>query len=304
MANILLSGLINIETTLKVPTFPIDYTPVEYPFFGIRSTVSGVGFNIAKALRTLGNEVVFLSLIGQDDAAPLVRESLQANQISGQYIYSNLAETPRSIIIYDETGKRQIHVDLKDIQDQVYPEKDFEHTARECDLLILCNINFSRPFLHLAHKGGKIVATDVHAVKVLEDPYNREFMRAADILFMSDELLPIAPEAWAEQVMAHYGPQILVIGLGEAGALLAVREDGFLGRYPAVKTRRVVNTIGAGDALFSAFIHTYSRTKNPYESLKRAIVFASYKIGAAGAADGFIDHAQLERLYLELFSQT
>ena len=39
MNQILVSGLINIETTLRVEGFPIGYSPVRYPFFGINSTV-------------------------------------------------------------------------------------------------------------------------------------------------------------------------------------------------------------------------------------------------------------------------
>lgn len=54
---VLVSGLINIETTLKVRKFPIDYYPIDYPFFGIRSSVSGVAYNAGKALLTLGNDI-------------------------------------------------------------------------------------------------------------------------------------------------------------------------------------------------------------------------------------------------------
>lgn len=76
--------------------------------------------------------------------------------------------------------------------------------------------------------------------------------------------------------------------------MLAVRRDEFLARYPAVFTRRVVNTIGAGDALFSAFLDRYSRTKNPYRALQAAMVFASYKIGEKGAAQGFLTGKELD----------
>ena len=62
-------------------------------------------------------------------------------------------------------------------------------------------------------------------------------------------------------------------------------------------TRPVVNTIGAGDALFSAFLHGYARSRDPYHALKMAIVFASYKIGAASAAEGFLDEAGLDELF-------
>ena len=139
---------------------------------------------------------------------------------------------------------------------------------------------------------GMTVATDVHAIADLDDPYNRDFMAAADILFMSDERLPCGPEEWARQVMSRYGPRVVVIGLGAQGALLAIR-GGAMERIPAVRTRPVVNTIGAGDALFACFLHFYSsathlRGASHVEALRKAVVFASYKIGAAGAAEGFL----------------
>jgi ribokinase len=142
----------------------------------------------------------------------------------------------------------------------------------------------------------------VHAISHPEDEYNRAFMAAADILFMSDELLPSPPEAWVRQVVDRYGAEIAVVGLGAEGAILAVRSDGFLERIPAVRTREVVNTIGAGDALFSAFVHVYHRTADPYQAIQKALVFASYKIGATGAADGFLDEKGLDDLYGETIS--
>ena len=297
MPPILVSGLINIETTLKVPGFPISYTPVLYPFFGIRTTVSGVGFNVAKALNTLGEEVRFLSLIGQDPMEQPVRAELKELGIPDNFIISSLDETAQSIILYDPAGQRQINVDLKNIQEKTYPVDCFEAALLGCELAVLCNINFSRPFLKKASAAGTLVATDVHTISDLDDAYNGEFMQYADILFMSDELLPFPPETWAREVMARYAPKILVIGLGTRGAYLAVRADGFKGFLPAVHTRPIVNTIGAGDALFSAFIYSYTHTKDPYRSLQQAIVFASYKIGETGAAEGFLDRDGLAAAY-------
>ena len=48
--NILVSGLLNTETTTSVRGFPINYYPIDYTFFGIDTAVSGVAFNIAKAI--------------------------------------------------------------------------------------------------------------------------------------------------------------------------------------------------------------------------------------------------------------
>ena len=299
MPRILVSGLINIETTLKVDGFPIPYSPVRYPFHAIHSTVSGVGYNIAKALTVLGNEISFLSIIGEDIAAQQVRTCLEADHISTENVLSLMPHTAQSVILYDPKGQRQINTDLKDNQDIHYPEDIFEREMIGCDLLALCNINFSRPFLERACRTGKPIATDVHTIGELNDEYNRDFMRAADILFMSDESLPTSPEDWARQVTHAYGTDILVIGLGFEGALLSVRADNFLERIPAVRTRPVVNTIGAGDALFSAFLHAYARSNDPYESIHKAVVFASYKIGEKGAAEGFLNDFELEQRYSE-----
>ncbi len=65
----------------------------------------------------------------------------------------------------------------------------------------------------------------------------------------------------------------------------------------AVTTRPVVNTGGAGDALFSAFVHVYAYTRDPDTALRTAIVFASHKIGEAGATQGFLDARRLDALY-------
>ncbi len=300
MARILVSGLINIETTLRVEEFPLSYAPVRYPFFGIASSVSGVGLNVSKALQTLGHEVRFLSLIGQDMAGRLARMALTQDGIAGDHVLSVLPATAQSVILFDPNGKRQVHVDLKDVQERIYPEARAEAAFAGCAAAALCNINFSRPFLRRAREAGCLVATDVHTVASLDDEYNRDFMAAADVLFMSDELLPMPPEAWAAEVMARFGPRVLVIGLGSRGALLAVRADRFVGRFPAVSARPVVNTIGAGDALFSAFLHGFVERGDPYDALRQAIVFASYKIGATSAADGFLDRAALERLRREI----
>ncbi|MGD8245050.1 MAG: PfkB family carbohydrate kinase, partial [Anaerolineae bacterium] len=78
MSATLVSGLVNLEVTLRVDGFPIEYTPVRYPFFGVNSTVSGVGYNVAKALITLGDAVRLLSIVGRDPAGALVRESLRS----------------------------------------------------------------------------------------------------------------------------------------------------------------------------------------------------------------------------------
>jgi acarbose 7IV-phosphotransferase len=297
MNKILVCGLINIETTLQIDSFPIHYSPVRYPFFGIESSVSGVGFNIAKALSVLGDSARFCSVIGGDDAAELVKIALQRNNIDQKYVIQALEKTPQSVILYDRDGKRHINTDLKDIQEARYPGELFRDAVKDCSLAVLCNINFSRPFLEETRKAGVPVATDVHVISSLEDPYNTDYMKHSNILFMSDEHLPCSPGDWIKRVHQKFGNQIVVIGMGSKGALLFVEKDNNISHFPAVPVGDIINTTGAGDALFSCFVHYFSKDANPYEAMQKAVLFASYKTGARSASDGFLEEGALEELY-------
>ncbi|MBN2047088.1 MAG: carbohydrate kinase family protein [Anaerolineaceae bacterium] len=288
MPKFLVSGLINIETTLRVDHFPLEYFPATYPFFGVHSTVSGVGYNLAKLFTVLGDEVAFLSAIADDDMGLLTRQTMDRDQIPMEDVLSVLRETAQSVILYDPSGRREIHTDLKDNQELTYPMERFARQMANADWLVLCNINYSRPMLSAAKAAGKRVACDVHAIASLDDEYNADFMRAAEVLFLSDELLPKAPESFALDLLERYHPQVLVIGMGAQGALLAVPGRQLMTRVPAVDTRPVVNTIGAGDALFGSFLHGYAAHGDALRALREASVFASYKIGARSAADGFL----------------
>lgn len=292
MAKIIVAGLINIETTVAIDGFPIEYQPCRYPFFGVRSTVSGVGFNLMKALSSLGNEVVPLTLLGDDPPGRLARDEIQKLGLRMDGVLHPLSETAQSAILYTPDGKRAINVDLKDIQDRSYPVDAFQQSANGAELAVLCNINFSRNLLQEAKSKSIPIATDVHALGDLEDAYNRDYLAASDILFLSHENLGLRAEDAAVELHRRYAPQILVIGLGSEGALL--KEGGRPSIHlPAKQTRPIVNTVGAGDALFSAFLHFWLKDHDARQALKRAILFASWKIGERGAAEGFLSEKAL-----------
>ena len=291
MSKILISGLVNTETTVRVREFPIPYYPIDYPFFGVSTAVSGVGYNLAKALKTLGNQVMLLSMTGEDLPGQQIRHELEALGVDTQGIRSCLKETPNSAVLYDGDGKRQIYCDLKDIQETDY---GFDPAVcRDADLVVACNINFNRPLLHAAKAAGKTVATDVHVLRDLHDDYNREFMACADILFLSDEGIGDDYRGFLWELGQLYHNQIIVLGRGGKGAALHLPKEGSFFELPAVQVGQVLNTVGAGDALFSGFLHGYAKGLEPLEALRQAQYFAAAKIRTSGAAKGFITEEEL-----------
>lgn len=110
MSKIVVAGLVNVETTVKIESFPIEYAPIDFSFFGIQSQASGVGFNIGKALTTLGDDVILLSMIGKDSSGIIVKGALKDCGISTNYIIDNLSATPQTVVLFDASGKRKFIV--------------------------------------------------------------------------------------------------------------------------------------------------------------------------------------------------
>ena len=272
MANILVSGLINTETTVRVRQFPVNYYPIDYPFFGVNTAVSGVAYNISKALKTLGDDVTLLTMTGRDFPAEYIQSQLCTAGIGTDWVKPRLKETP-----YD------------------FPED----ICRDADVVAACNINFNRPLLHQAKTLGKTVATDVHVLSDIHDEFNREFMSCADILFLSDEGIRGDYRDFLRALGDTYGNRIIVLGRGAEGAAMYLREENRIFALPAVQVGEIVNTVGAGDALFSGFLHHFARGYRPLDALARAQVFASAKIRVSGAANGFPAEKEMESLCRE-----
>lgn len=290
------SGLINIETNLKIRAFPITYYPIDYPFFGIKSAVSGVGFNVVKAARTLGDEVEFCSFTGKDVEAKRVYAALDECGVGRGTVFDVLDETPASVVLRDNSGRRQIYCDLKDIQERTVDPAAVDGAMKNADVCVLCNINFNRPLLDAAKRLGKTIATDVHVLSDLHDNYNLDFLKSADILFLSDEDLPMPPHDFLIALKNEYAVKIIVMGLGSRGAALYERDTDTVTFVPSVNIGGVVNTVGAGDALFTSFIHYYGK-HGAIEALKRAQVFAALKIRHDGGAVGFSTEQEVEEVY-------
>lgn len=298
MKKILVSGLINTETTVKIKSFPIEYFPIDYPFFGVNTRVSGVAYNLVKALKSLGDDVSLVTMTGDDFSADYIKAEVVNAGVDTKYVNTILKATPNSVVLYDGNGKRQIYCDLKDVQDVEYDFK--EELYIDSDVVIACNTNFNRELLKKAKAAGKIIATDVHVLGDINDEYNQDFMKNANILFLSDENIKTDYKNFLMSIEEKFGNDIIVLGMGNKGALMYVKEENKFYELPAVNLYKVVNTVGAGDALFSSFIHFYAKGLQPLECLKRAEVFAAYKIGFDGASVGFADEQTVEKLVKEL----
>ena len=294
---IYVSGVVNFETIIDVDAFPIFYCPIEYPFFGVNSDVSGQAYNVAKALKTLGgNNVIVSGLVGDDLLGNVVIDQIQKLKIDTSLIKKSLEQTPNSVSLVDRDNNVKTYMDLKEIQ-EVNKElsKEEIEKIKASDIVVVSNSNFNRPLVRKAKELGKKIATDVHIIGTIDDEYNAEFMSASDILFLSKKGIDrVNSEDFLVSIYERYHNEIIVLGEGREGAMILDAKKHVIYHIDAITLREIINTVGSRDALFSAFIHFYLRGMDSLEALELAEIFTSYKIGEAGGSNGFLTQKEVK----------
>jgi ribokinase len=278
---VLVAGLLNVETSAPVDEFPVAYRTTRF-VDGVRSTVSGVGWNVALALHTLGSPVHLLGFAGDDPSGELVRRAVADRGIEATVVRSR--RTPESVVLFDRQGRRAVFADPAGVPDLEMPAERFDAAAPGCRVAVLANVGWTRRLLAPALDRGIRIVTDLHDVESLDDPYDRDYLEHADVVFLSHERLGAAPEDVAAEVHRRHGTPVVVIGLGAAGALLSQPGTAPI-RVPAASPRRIVATTGAGDALLAAYVHfALVRERAPEAALRAAAAFAGWKIGGAAGS--------------------
>ena len=131
--------------------------------------------------------------------------------MDSELLRKDLSQTPSTVVLYDEEGKRRIYCDLKDIQDKEY---DYSHiNISEYNIAVICNINFSRPLLRKAKAAGIKIFTDVHVLGDVEDGYNKEFLEYANVVFLSNEAVIGREKVFVDEIKQKFNNDIIVIKL-------------------------------------------------------------------------------------------
>ncbi|MFU8838744.1 MAG: carbohydrate kinase family protein, partial [Thiohalomonadaceae bacterium] len=88
-------------------------------------------------------------------------------------------------------------------------------------------------------------------------------------------------EIAARAMREHFGIELLILTLGEAGALLITEDELLRGR--PVPVRRLVDTVGAGDAFSAVMLLGILHNWPVAQSLQRALAFAAAQCEVQGA---------------------
>ena len=225
----------------------------------------------------------------------MIIHKLQQEGISLDHAYiSEDFPTSESVILAEKNGKRKIYCDLKNLQDiNDYPSLDVDFS--KYDIAMLANINFNRGLIAKAKAQGCKIATDVHVLFGVNDEFNQQFMENADILFMSNEAFVGHEGNFLKAVYERFHCPIIVCGCGENGALCYLGDVDEYYFESARAPHGIVDSTGAGDALFSCFLYFYNQGYNIPTTLKYAVTFAGLSVGAKGGSNGFVSEEELKQ---------
>lgn len=285
-------GPVNVETSLEVASFPVNYQPTTNSLNKIRQSIAGVAFNHAAALNALENDVLLTAVIGQDPIGKHVMSQI-ATKPRVTCLPTYVQRTSQTIVLHDRLGQRDIFFDKADTDTRTLPHDAIQRVS-QCVITMFSNHAMcAKPILRARELHVPIVV-DVHTMHVLEDDRNIDFCKNADVLFMSDDLVYSNKEAWLQSVTNRFDITIAVLGMGAGGSLITCDGGKTVTLVPAYDMRPVQSTVGAGDALAAAFIDGLHRGIEPVAALHRASIFAGHKVGAVGGAEGFFTLTELE----------
>ncbi len=295
MSKFLVAGVTQIETIVRVDKIPVSYAPLTSANDSIFTAVGGDAYNESLALKWLGDEVTFMSIVGRNQDLGIINPPDRKITLSTEYIIPQMKETPTEVVLYDKDRKQQIFEDIKDLRENVYDMSMVAPIAESCDMMVLSNANFCRPFAKAAVEHKKPIAVNIRSYKPEKEKYNTDFLEPAKVLYFSDDTLHEDPYAFIDRMASTYGTEIIILGQGSEGLILFDKTKDVRVHYKTVKTNEVVNTIGAGNALFACFLHYYMETGDSVNAIKNALLFASYKIGYMGTSNGFMTTDQLDQ---------
>lgn len=284
-----------METIVRVQDIPIDYSSLTSKANTIFTNVGGDAYNTAQALKWLGNDTDLLAMIDKKTSPDIINETNNPIKLPTEYILPKLNAMPSAVTFYADNKKQQVFEDTKDLADNEYNMDVYKSRLNSADMVVLSNVCFCKPMLENALEKQVPIAVNIRDFGKEDLKFNDAFLSAADIIYISDDDLTKNHYEFVKEIAEIYSPKIIILGRGSNGVLFYSSDDKIFAEYKSVKTLEIVNTVGAGNALLSCFLHYYKKTGDAVLSIKNALLFASYKIGFVGTSNGFMTEEQIEQ---------
>lgn len=172
-----------------------------------------------------------------------------------------------------------------------------EELIKECDIIVLNIIAYTKQLIPLIRKYKKPVWTDLHDYNV-GNPYHEAYIDIADYIFVSsDNMINYRPvmENWMSK-----GKKLVVCTHGKSGST-ALTKDGRWIDTPIIEDYRFKDANGAGDSFFSGFLYGFLKGKCTEECLKLGTICAGLCITSGELAYKDLSEELLQAEYKKYY---
>ncbi|MGN0553129.1 MAG: carbohydrate kinase [Oscillospiraceae bacterium] len=277
MADIVAIGEILVDLTQKISeTGEITYT----------QNAGGASANVAVMAAKLGVPAGFIGKVGKDMFGRYIKNVLEENKVStkGLILDDNYA-TPLAFVSKNEDGEREYYFVRKEGNDSALSYSEINKKLIDnCKIFHfgsrLLTSEPSRSAVMLcaeyAKNHGKIISFDPKfrrsqwesqddAVRTIQSA-----LKLVDILKVSEDELQLVSGfgnmATAIARLIGLGVKIICITQGAKGCIVATKTG--INNVSSFKTE-IVDTMGAGDSFFGAFLSQIANTAKPLTDLDR-----------------------------------
>lgn len=285
-------GNAGVDTNVYLPGGEVDWS-VEGNFTENLDCVGQAGSYAARGYAALGRRTAFIGAVGKDPCGDWVRSTLAGDGIDLGCVFEDPAGTARSVNLMFKNGRRRNFYDAKG-NESVAP--DFGRCAGIFQGARLAHFNiphWGRKLLGPARTAGLRIACDLQDVLKVEDAYRKDFIEAADILFLS-AANHADPEPLIRSFLKGKPQRLVIAGMGPLGCALG--SSAGIRRFPPPEMELpLLDTNGAGDSLAVGFLVAHVlEGRDLAESVLRGQIAARHACAQRGRTDTLIRREALE----------
>ncbi|GIF11956.1 PfkB family carbohydrate kinase [Actinoplanes teichomyceticus] len=280
-------GGTGVDTVVPVAGLPVTGADSARPRGPIEDRVAHTGVCVALGLRALGESVVVVDTVGDDEPGRRVTAAFREWGIPLRAAPAP-AGTRRAVNLMSPDGRRLSLYDGRDVPGYRLARRWYTPLPPGTRHVHVTIMDWARHLLPELRAAGVTVSTDLHDWDG-ENPYHRDFALGADLVFVS--AVQLAPGA-AGRILAEGVASRVVVTHGAGGADLVTR-DGTAHRDAVDPGAPIVDTNGAGDAFAAAFLAAWTAGRGDGDCLTDGVIAGGYACTRPVGADSFVTRAEL-----------
>ena len=273
------------------------------------SYVPGGAGNVARNIASLGAKPILIGLCGNDEAASLLKKTLELAQVSSEYLYSNnsLKTTKKTRIIAQKQQMLRLDEEGKSSLTKMCVDRLKERVLAcigNCDAVVLSD--YGKQIGDATFCQWLVQTSKAHQKPILVDPKGNDYKKYAGATLIKPNF-----KEFQEAVGCHITTEndfsrlafelkrqleieALLVTRSEKGMVLLskdIREDIY------TKAQDVIDVSGAGDTVIATLAWAYSNAVSKQLAAVYANIAAGIVVSKLGTAD--VSYEELKRMVLK-----